>query len=248
MGLDEQADEIEALQSIFVTAGEFEQVSDSEYFLHLKPHPGGDGDNHVGISLHVKYTPDYPDERAELALVNPKALNEEQIAAMNDQVEQIVDENMGMPAIYMIGEALQDFLKENNKPELSMHEQMLERMQEDGVDDENQEEGESGDEEQEEFNMEEEYKGLKEKDLCAPEDRVTPEAFAVWKAAFDQEMIQKGLLKRVVHTKPSGRQMFEADKELENEGDAGNDMLEDVNAELYGDDGDLDELDDLDDD
>jgi len=96
--------------------------------------------------------------------------------------------------------------------------------------------------------MEEEYKGLKEKDLCAPEERVTPEAFAAWKAAFDQEMIQKGLLKRVVHTKPSGRQMFEADKNLENEGDAGNDVLEDVNAELYGDEGDLDELDDLDDD
>merc|ERR1712178_410690 len=96
---------------------------------------------------------------------------------------------------------------------------------------------------------EEEWKGLKEKPLCAPEKRITIESFMEWKKRFDDELGANGTLKRGETKAKSGRAIFmeaQAAEGSPKDGSAKGDVA--YNAALFGeeDDADLDDLDDED--
>jgi hypothetical protein len=258
---EEQAMEIEALTAMFEEGKEFLKVSDTEFKLVLVPHPQGEEENHVGITLHITYTATYPEVAPEWAIEDVKGLPDPKLKTLKGVVEQNIEENLGMVMIYTVAEACQDFLKENNVKELSMHEEMLLRAKGEGGEEEAGEGGdEDDDEEYDEFapgKEEEEWKGLAEKPVVPEKDRITPDAFAEWKLKFDQELIEKGILKRDEIKAKTGRQIFmEANKD-EKDGDkkATNDDKKEengstlvYNAELFGeledDDVDLDDLSD----
>lgn len=248
---EEQALEIEALTSIFEEGREFFRVSDTEFSLKLLPFPAGEEENHVGVSLHVKFTEDYPDGPPEWDLRDVKGLNDPKMEELKGTIEEAINSSLGMAMIYNVAEACQDWLKTNNKKELSMHEEMLLRMagEEGEGDEEDEEDDDDYDDDDDGKDMEDEWKGLAEKTLCAAEDRITPEAFLKWKVGFDQEMIAAGLLKREENKAKTGKQIFmEAEQKVKEEGkdSEGKDAPLVYDAALFGEEGvEDDDLDDL---
>lgn len=214
---EEQALEIEALTSIFEEGKEFERVSDREFKLNLLPNPAGEEENHVGVTLHVTYTPDYP-ESAPIWELEDVKLPDEKAADLKAKIEETIESSLGMAMVYTVAETCQDFLKENNVKELSMHEQMMQRMKQsapqDGDEVGEDDEDDYDEDEDDGPDPEEEWKGLAEKSLCPESERITSESFAAWKLKFEQEMIDSGVLKRGEVKAKTGKQFFlESSKE-----------------------------------
>jgi len=212
---EDQENEIEALTSMFEEGKEFERISATEYKLILVPHPTGEEENHVGVTFHVTYTPEYPDIAPEWDLEDIKGLPDEKVGTLKETIEESINENLGMVMIYTVCDAIKDYLLENNVKELSMHEQMMQRLKgEDGGEDDEEEGGGEDDEESED---EEEWKGLADKTLCLEKDRITADIFSTWKVKFDDEMIAAGVLRREANKGKSGRQIFLEIKQKEEE-------------------------------
>merc|ERR1712014_374980 len=66
----------------------------------------------------------------------------------------------------------------------------------------------------------EEWKGMGEKELCAVEDRITPEAFEAWRMKFEEEMVQCGVLRRGEIKGKTGKQIFLETRSEPGKGDA----------------------------
>jgi len=264
MAAEEQALEIEALQSIFEEGKEFCLVSETEFVLKLLPYPAGEEENHVGVSLHITYTPEYPETAPTWELEDNKGLSDEKFEALRNLVEETVNASLGMAMVYTVAEACQDWLKENNVKALSMHEEMMQRLKGgDGqAEGEEDEEGE-GDDDDDDYDEnapgkeEEEWKGLADKTLCDEKDRITPESFAAWKLGFDEEMIAAGVLKRDGHKAKTGKMIFLETKEAQDQATGGENGAGTGNAggepgvlvydaALFGEE-DADDLDDLED-
>mmetsp|Transcript_74789 Transcript_74789/g.161770 ORF Transcript_74789/g.161770 Transcript_74789/m.161770 type:complete len:265 (+) Transcript_74789:105-899(+) len=257
---EEQALEIEALQSIFEEGKEFVSISPTEFLLTLVPYPAGEEENHVGVTLHVTYTPEYPETLPEWELQDVKGFNDEKTDALKEKIEEIANSSVGMVMVYSMAEACQDYLKENNEKSLSMHEEMLKRQAAENPEEEEDEEEE--DEDEDENVAEQEWKGLAEKELPKEDDRITEADFLAWKEKFDAELVASGVLKRDTMAVKTGKMIFcEANGAPKDgkegaatggypgeaaKGDASAPAV--YNAALFGeeDDADLDDLDDLD--
>jgi len=230
--------------TIFEEGKEFISISSSEFQLKLLPFPAGEEENHVGVTLHVTYTDEYPDAAPDWKLEDVKGLGDEKLEALKAKIEETIESSIGMAMIYSVAEACQDYLKENNQKELSMHEQMMLRQEGTAEGD-----GAEEDEDEEEEEEEPEWKGLTEKTLCDVKDRITPESFAAWKVKFDAEMIATGVLKREEIKGKTGKQIFVEGRKAEDSGkaDDGKPGVLVYDAALFGE-GEEDDLDDLDDD
>lgn len=247
---EEQELELEALTSIFTEGAEFERISDTEFLLKLKPDPTGEEENHVGVTLRIAYTDDYPDTAPDWELKDEWGLDDDKMKALKEKVEETIESSIGMAMVYTVAEACQDYLKENNVKSLSMHEQMMLR-ESGGAPAKDEDDEEDDDEEGEE--EEEEWKGLADKALCDPSERITVESFLAWKEKFDKEMIEKGILKREENKAKSGKQFFLEAQAAEKEasGEAKDKTNENgvlvYDAALFGEEDDDDDLDDLED-
>ncbi|CAE7430250.1 EIF2AK4 [Symbiodinium microadriaticum] len=204
-------------------------------------------ENHVGVVLHVTYTDAYPDEPPIWELEDVLGLSDEKLEQLKEKITETIESSIGMAMIYSVTEACQDFLKDNNQKELSMHEQMMLRHTAGEDDDEEEEEGEEEEEEEEEP----EWKGLTEKALCPESERITAESFAAWKVKFDAEMVECGVLKRDEVKSRSGKLIFmqgqegEERKKEENGYPAGKSDVLVYDAALFGEeDADLDDIED----
>mmetsp|Transcript_9870 Transcript_9870/g.14734 ORF Transcript_9870/g.14734 Transcript_9870/m.14734 type:complete len:270 (+) Transcript_9870:112-921(+) len=258
---EEQEMELEALTSIFEEGKEFDKLSATEFKLKLVPHPGGEDENHVGFTLHVTYTETYPETAPDWEIEEIKGLPEKKVAALKEKIEEAIEASLGMAMIYSVAEACQEYLKENNEKELSMHEEMLRRAKEDGKGGEDEEEDEEDYEDDgDDFapsKEEEEWKGLAEKPVVPEAERITKDQFIEWKNKFEEEMIAAGVLKRDVQKAKTGRQIFmeasgkegEASEKKEGAEAAGEDKKDSTlvyNPELFGEgDDDDDDLEDL---
>lgn len=249
---EEQELELEALTSIFEEGKELEKISDTEFTLKFKPYPQDEQENHVGVTLRIAYTDEYPDTPPEWELQDIVGLSDDKLGELKAKVEESIESSLGMAMVYTISEMCQDWLKENNVKALSMHEEMMKRL---GGDEEDELEDDEDNEAEVDKLEEEEWKGLKEKPLCSADQRITIDSFMEWKKKFDEEMVEKGILKREEHKAKTGKQIFcdaqdgeKAPKAGGPEKDAAGELV--YNAALFGeeDDEDLDDLDDLDDD
>lgn len=256
---EEQELEVEALQSLFEVDKEFETISSTEFKIKLVPDPTGDTVNHVGLTLHITYTSEYPETAPEWEFEKIKGLPDPKTDELKAKVEELIQDSLGMAMVYMIAELCQDFLKDNNVKELSMHEQMMLREEaaakgEGGDEDEDDEDGDEEDDYDDDNKDpgDEEWKGLALKDLCADSDRITVESFMAWKVNFDAEMVAAGVLKREENKAQTGKAWFLAtraseEKKAADDGDAAPEDGDVVyNAALFGEE--ADDLDDLDED
>jgi len=242
---EEQALEIEALQSIFEEGKEFFPVSDTEFKLKLVPFPGEEEENHVGVTLHITYTDSYPDTAPDWEFEDVK-LGDQKLEELRSKIAETIESSLGMAMVYPVAESCQEFLKDNNVKALSMHEEMMQRLQKSEGPEADEEE--EGDEEDEGEPEEEEWKGLAEKALCPESDRITLECFAAWRVKFEEEMVACGVLKRDENKAKTGKQIFFETKSKEEAAAAAKQGGEkDVlvyDATLFGEE-DLDDLDDM---
>ena len=100
------------------------------FLLTLVPIQGGtDEDNHVSVHLACKYTPKYPDEKADISIQIVKGLKECQRKELEQLVDRCQEENIGMPCVYSLTDVVNEYLLNNNRPagDGSIHSEMLER-------------------------------------------------------------------------------------------------------------------------
>jgi hypothetical protein len=200
MSVEEQLEEIEALESIFPDC--FTLVSNSspmEYKIRIMPNSDGDGDNHVIASLVCKIPAEYPDGSIpELSIEPEKGLTKAQVDDLTNVAVSTATENMGSPSIFIVAEAVKDWLVANNiaGQDGSMYAQMMLRMQNKEIEEKRKvsvKEDASklsyalpgGDYDDELAIDKEEQERLRKRQAG---NAVNPESFAAWKKKFDEEM------------------------------------------------------------
>ena len=117
---EEQALELEALESIFVNEGELIVKSSTNFFLKLTPHPENEEgiENHVCATLEFTFPPNYPEsENLEWDLINEDntGLPVEKLQVLKSEIIPNSLEELGVGAVqvYGLAEAVQDWLREN---------------------------------------------------------------------------------------------------------------------------------------
>ncbi|KAK8819836.1 hypothetical protein WA538_001941, partial [Blastocystis sp. DL] len=204
---EEQDMEIEAMQAVFMD--DFELISDHPGTFKIKLVPELGGTNYVGVSMVIRYTPDYPDELPNICFVDAINIPEDDIISLTQMVYDRATEFVGMAMVYNISEVVKDWLIDRNVPHVeegSMYDVMMNRQKR-----EKEAEDAAAAEKAEEQAKVEMHEHPK--NWGTP---VTPESFAAWKAKFDEEM---KVNEKVVSTKPTGRELFEKNGKsiLENE-------------------------------
>ncbi|KAF9923666.1 RWD domain-containing protein 1 [Linnemannia zychae] len=190
---EEQANELEALQSIY--PDEYEEIStDPGEFTILIVPDEQDGADTYTMKLYVKYTETYPDTLPEFSIsMEDGELDEEDFDTIMKKVTEAGEEAIGMGMVFSMASIAKDTLSEiivNNKDK-------REREAEEKV-----------------------RRELEEEEKRKEGTKVTVALFTAWKTAFDAEMaekerIEKGLKKEDPKMlKPTGRQLFERDHSL----------------------------------
>ncbi|KAG0046762.1 RWD domain-containing protein 1 [Gryganskiella cystojenkinii] len=190
---EEQANELEALQSIY--PDEYEEISNdpAEFSIRVEPDEQ-DGDDIYVLKLIVKYTETYPDTLPEFSIdVEEGELEQEDFDTIMEKVTASAEEAIGMGMVFSMASTAKDSLTEI----ILFNKERREREAE-----------------------EREQREIEEEEKKKAGTRVTPELFTRWKGAFDAEMaekerIEKGLKKEDPRMlKPTGRQLFERDHSL----------------------------------
>jgi len=184
---EEQTNELSALESIF--ADDFKLTGEDPYSftIQLVPCPGGDEEeNHIAVSVDVSFPEKYPDEVCMVQVNNEKSLAESQVLHLQTMAEETAEANVGMAMVFAITSAIQEWMQDNNKPELTAHEQIMAKIQE-----EEEEEAEQKNLE-DEREAERKRKEDEESPLKIPKGiLVTTESFAEWKKKFDESQALK---------------------------------------------------------
>ncbi|KAK3821158.1 MAG: ubiquitin-conjugating enzyme/RWD-like protein [Benniella sp.] len=190
---EEQANELEALQSIY--PDEYEEISNDpgEFTIRIEPEDQGEDEKYT-LKLYVKYSETYPEALPEFSIeVEEGELDQDDFDAILKKVTETAEESLGMSMVFSMVSTAKDALTETLQTNKLKHER------------------EERERAQREFEEEERRKqGTK----------VTPESFKQWKTAFDAEMaekerIEKGTKKEDPRMlKPTGRQLFERDHSL----------------------------------
>jgi len=228
--LEDQKMEIEALESIY--PDEFKIMSEDPYRLSVDILEDDDDGDQIGLRLIAELPPNYPNEPPELEMSIVRKISRDQLAACLEHVRGLVDENLGMPMVFTLAGAATEWLQENVVGQPDKEEQW-----------------ERGKQSFETFSDQVIYDVTEA--AASRGTPVTPESFAIWKAAFDKEM---GVKVKVAVT--TGRQLFEsgAVKSTDDavagpvdtqEAAPGEANLEGVDLEAWQEEIDLDDLDDL---
>ncbi|KAG1467849.1 hypothetical protein G6F56_004178 [Rhizopus delemar] len=160
--LEEQKNEIEALQSIY--PDEFEGISDSEFRIPVYPDEQ-DPENPRALSLHVTYTPNYPDELPEYEIEPIEGqVPEKYLSKIEELVRNAAEESVGMAMVFSMVMIIKEEL-DNIVLDVQRAEQEL-------INENKRKEEEA---EQAKFN------GTK----------VNTESFMQWKKQFDAELAEK---------------------------------------------------------
>jgi len=229
---EEQELEKEALESLFPE--EYKSDGPDKFQLELTP---GEAENHVCAPLIIQYPASYPDEKPIVKLNDeiPTGLPDKKQAELLKVIDRTIEENVGIPMIYTLAEAVQEYLRSNNVCEVSMHDMMLNRQRDAGelVEEESEEEE---DEQPEEDDGE--WKGLEEKTLVAASERVIRADFIAWKKKFDLELVAQGIITRHDDSRVTGKKIFEEAQARDKA--AGKDTTKvatevEVDADLFGD-------------
>ena len=117
----EQDDEMEALESMY--PDDFERFSKDgdgsrpTFKIALLPtEPADEEVNHVGCELRVECPPDYPSDSPPVFTILPlEKLTEKQCATLLGVANEAAEENVGAPAVFMVIEAVREWLMENNE-------------------------------------------------------------------------------------------------------------------------------------
>ncbi|KAG0164228.1 RWD domain-containing protein 1 [Apophysomyces sp. BC1034] len=187
---EEQQNELEALESIY--PDEFQIIGDKEFNIAIFPDDQNE-DEPLELSLHVKFTPQYPEELPEYDLeVTQGTLTDTQKERITNALKTAGDESLGMAMIFTMASYMKDELNEI----IMDGQRALQEVEE------------------EKRRKEEEAEQAKFRGT-----RVTIERFMEWKKKYDQEraaMEDQEKIQRAkeLKNKLTGRQLFEQDRSL----------------------------------
>ncbi|KAF9385796.1 RWD domain-containing protein 1 [Mortierella sp. AD011] len=190
---EEQANELEALQSIY--PDEYEEISrDPGEFTILIVPDEQDGEDTYSLKLHVKYTETYPDALPEFSIdMEEGELGQEDFDTIMKKVTEAAEEAIGMGMVFSMASIAKDSLTEIIQ---------INKVR------------------REELERERELREIEEEEKRKAGTKVTTEVFLKWKAAFDAEMAEKERIEKggkredPKMLKPTGRQLFERDHSL----------------------------------
>jgi len=190
---EERAEEVEVLMSIYDQDFSWVQEPD-EYSVQLAPPGEGGGSQvHVSAVLRVTCPPNYPSEAIPVFVVEPiKGLSKRQVEEMRELADETSMAGLGGPSVFSVCEALKEWLSDNNVAgqDDSMYAQMLRREQQKGLDVKKKEKSakvaEAADAEAGKQSIDPEEQARIRKRQAG--QQVTPESFAAWQAAFEEEM------------------------------------------------------------
>ncbi|KAJ0395148.1 hypothetical protein P43SY_002432 [Pythium insidiosum] len=237
---EEQAMEVEALESIYMD--EFKKLSDDplSYQIHIVPNQDGQN-NHVALTLKCQIPETYPDVEPHVEIVLEKGLSDPQYKELKQLVMQHVSENMGMAMMFMVCEAVREYLVENNREgnDGSEYQEMMRRLEirkkQDTISSANDAAAAA---------KAEEANKAARKDYGTP---VTVETFMAWRAKFEAEQraSKKESVKDDATAKLTGRQLWSrgliGDESTEMDDDEEDDDSDYVEGEEDEEDDDADE-------
>ncbi|KAI7883358.1 RWD-domain-containing protein [Lichtheimia hyalospora FSU 10163] len=188
--LEEQQNELEALQSIYPE--EFQEIGDNEFTIAIYP-DDLELENSCSLSLRVKYTPQYPDELPEFGIdVLEGKISSDQKQQIMDALKASAEDSLGMVMVFTLASLAKEELNQILDDTLRMREAA----------------------EAERIRREEEAENAKFRGT-----KVTWERFQEWKIKFDQEIAEQEKEERAARAKElknklTGRQLFEQDTTL----------------------------------
>ena len=189
---EEQANEIEALESIYPEEFTLIETTPTHCFqlpLHAEADPPAEDE--VSCILKFTYTKTYPDAAPVMEVEESDNLNEDDIQAIQELLKEQAEENLGMVMIFTLISAVQEKLTD-------IANMIATRREEE---------------------REEELRKIEEAERKKFEGtRVTIETFLAWRTKFDAEMDeikrQKGVAKKE-ETKLTGKELFMKDNTLD---------------------------------
>eukprot|EP00088_Acartia_fossae_P000999 TRINITY_DN1036_c0_g1_i4.p1 TRINITY_DN1036_c0_g1~~TRINITY_DN1036_c0_g1_i4.p1 ORF type:complete len:239 (+),score=82.21 TRINITY_DN1036_c0_g1_i4:54-770(+) len=186
--LDEQKDEIEALESIYSEEIDFLGDSPHCFTIPVKTEDYNEDEGEGRLVLFkFTFTEKYPSEEPLLEVEESENIDDEHLEELNTYLHDMLTENLGMPMVFTIVSAAIEWLGDKN--------------------DQIKEEMETAAKKKLEMEEEEERRKLEG-------TRVTVESFLAWKAEFDQERLEKMKTAKVKSNKLTGRELFMQDKTL----------------------------------
>lgn len=211
MASEEQLEEVEALASIF--GDDFSAISHVEHAITIAPSTDP-ASNHVTVKLVTSMPSDYPNIPPNLTIEVVKGLNSKQASDLLELANNCAQENVGMPSVFVICEAVREWLLDNNLPgqDGSMYAEMMRRTQQKELDSRRKEERASAAAQADKENRgdaptAEDLERIRRRQAGTP---VTIESFNAWKQKFEQER-RRGEACAAEETdmdRPSGKQLF----------------------------------------
>lgn len=230
---DEQLMEMEALESLFPV--EIERVSDTECQLSLVPFSDNSEVNHVSVIVKFSFPETYPiDSTLEYVIEKTTgciATDSSRLEDLDSTIRNVCEENAGCSCVYQIAERVQEWLRDNNEEEKSLHDMLTTTKQvkkkpqrtvaesDSEYDEDEDSDYDYSDEDDFDYDSDEyededdepEFKELEQKVLCPENERVTKEEFQQWKLAeYDMYLLRNEFIKRVADwdTRKTGKQQF----------------------------------------
>ncbi|KAH9946199.1 RWD-domain-containing protein [Epithele typhae] len=196
------AEEFEVLEAIYPT--ELTKLSEREIRIDVEPDDPVEGVDELALVFTVEYPEEYPDGLPNLSLdVEKGELDERDIQGLLDELRTVGEENLGMAMTF----TLVAHLRERLSALMREKEERLRKAEE-----------------------EKERRALEAEEARTRGTPVTIESFKAWKIKFDREVAVKrareeeeklkGLASKdreeykKSHTRPTGRHLFERDRNL----------------------------------
>jgi len=183
---EQQDEEIDSLQYIY-EEGQFEVVGTNPYSLQIDVYEENDDGQRLGVRMLIRLPAEYPAVGPDVEVARLEAVSKEQCAAIQEHVIGQMEDYLDMPMIFSLSSAAKEWLQENAAS-----------VTEESVTTKDQGFETHTDHPDEDVEVVLRRKGTP----------VTPESFAQWKAAFDEEMAANA--PKVKGKKQTGRQMFES--------------------------------------
>ena len=205
MAADEQAMELEALQSIYMEDLEMVETEGVAFQIKIAPNQGNEAEgNHVGAFLKIKFTAGYPEEAPDWVCREAFGLTRAQVDELREFCSAYLREHLGPQMIFGWTEAIREWLAERNTCPVPVASSSNEEAQ-----------PPMSAEEAEEAAL---LAALEEesKDPLLGGTIITKELFEGWWTGFCQEMETNGtpVIPRKDTTLLTGRQLFERDATL----------------------------------
>eukprot|EP00010_Vexillifera_abyssalis_P008790 CAMPEP_0201550386 /NCGR_PEP_ID=MMETSP0173_2-20130828/6758_1 /ASSEMBLY_ACC=CAM_ASM_000268 /TAXON_ID=218659 /ORGANISM="Vexillifera sp., Strain DIVA3 564/2" /LENGTH=222 /DNA_ID=CAMNT_0047960343 /DNA_START=67 /DNA_END=735 /DNA_ORIENTATION=- len=215
---DDQADEIEALESIYM---DDIQVQDDtkdglkSFVISVLPFQYGEDENNVGVDLVVTFPGNYPEVKALVEVKLKKGLTLSLLKALDKIIAQELENNLGMQQIFPLVETVREWLVEHNATATSIKRDKIAAAEAASSAPASNAPEKTASGQDILTQLPARHGGPCTKPQIGG-TIVTPEVFNEWWAHFEKEMEKANtpVIPKIISDRPTGKQLFESDAKL----------------------------------